>query len=125
MNAPSIPGLGRDPEEVGRPDPAHNSLADQIAEALAGAGVAPTSHLIEALEDLVIEWAIRRAAEHLRDVALRLDGTPTGAVFRRVILGDNEDARAAGARVGRSHTAILKASRKLQKRLGVSRINNR
>jgi hypothetical protein len=94
-------------------------LSDAIAEALAGAGVAPTGHLVEALESLVIEWAIQRAAEALHDIGLRLGDTATGHAFRRAVLGDDEEpVRKVAERVGVSHVALVKSAAKIRQRLG-------
>lgn len=113
-----LPGSGMDPDWIGRADPAPETTADTIAEAVAAVGVPPSVDLVSILEEIVHDLAIAKCAEHLRDIALRLDGSPVGAVFRRVLLGDDEPVRKAAQRAGVSHVAVLKSSEKARRRLG-------
>lgn len=92
---------------------------ERLAEILEDFGLAPAQipNAAAALDELIEQLAIVRAAQALRAIVRRLDGTAPGAVLARAILADDEPARETAVRVGVSHTAILKGEGKVRARL--------
>jgi hypothetical protein len=95
------------------------SDAELLEDLLASYGVEPTKPLVLSLERLVSRLSYKLAGEAVRHWLLSLPRTSAAAAaLRRVLLhARDESAREAGRRAGVSHTAILKAERRLERQL--------
>jgi DNA polymerase III psi subunit len=99
--------------------PRELSDAELLEDLLASYGVEPTKPLVLSLERLVSRLSYKLAGEAVRHWLLSLPRTSAAAAaLRRVLLhARDESAREAGRRAGVSHTAILKAERRLERQL--------
>ena len=102
------------------------SLEDRLADILADYGLDVPPRAIERLEEECHQEGIALAVEFTHELASRLEGTAGAAALRRVLQGPYAPtARTLAAQAQCSHTAILKAERKIRRRLaGVSKVPN-
>lgn len=91
---------------------------DGILEILGERGLPVSIELAEELERAIDVEATRRAAEAVRRIALRLEGSAAAVALRRVLAGtEGESLREAAMGAGCSHVAIWKLERKIKRRL--------
>jgi hypothetical protein len=75
---------------------------------------------VAAIDALIDELAIRRAAECLRRLLDRLpESTVGGAALRRLALGETESLRHSARKAGVTHRALAKAVATIRRRLGI------
>jgi hypothetical protein len=116
---------GDDALEAAAPSPVM-SLEDRLADILADYGLDVPPRAIERLEEACYAESVALAVEFTHELANRLEGTAGAMALKRVLQGDYAPpARTLAARVGCSHTAIIKSERKIRQRLaGVSKVPN-
>jgi hypothetical protein len=98
-------------------DRAHQLLEDLLDT---GATLPDPGKTLLAIESWADSLAGERAAEALRMMAEKLDGTAGGVALRRVITGDKEPLRSAAKRAGVSHVALWLQERGIRKRLNLA-----
>ena len=103
---------------IGSPGPATElGLSDDIARTLEYWNAPNGEGLIADLERISHDHARSTAAEAVRELVERLDGTSVGRALRRVTLGADKSLRDDAAEVGVSQVAIWKAQRVIRRRL--------
>jgi DNA-directed RNA polymerase specialized sigma24 family protein len=109
-------------DRVAAPSPAVSD-AEEIAELLARHDIDARRELVLALDALLTRLAYRLGSEAVRRWLLSLPRkSAAAAALRRVLLHTkDETAREAGRCAGVSHTAILKAEKRLSRQLGFPR----
>ena len=90
--------------------------AEFIDSILSDAGIYGTREMILRLDREMERRAIRRAGEVLRVVAWRLEGTSVGEALLRQ-LGSGASYRKAAVKAGCSAPAVLKAEKRIKRRL--------
>ncbi len=99
------------PQPAGPPDP------ELIEDLLLEHGATPTPEFLQALDDTIEDLAVRRAAEFVRHLLLRLENSSVAEALRRVVLGDAEPLSLAAGRAGVSKVAIHKAAKRIRTKL--------